>query len=48
MAKKCCGTCAYNKPQYQNVFTCDNEESDYYGLETEYNEYCMDYEEEEK
>ena len=45
MARKCCGTCAFNKPEYHNVFVCDNEESDYYGLETEYNESCIDYSE---
>ena len=48
MRDQCCGTCAFNKPEYCDVFVCDNEESDYYGLETEYNECCPDYEEKDE
>lgn len=38
-----CGMCKYAK--YNNVdFVCENEESYMYGLETDYDESCIDYE----
>lgn len=42
--KKCCGTCAYHIPMPLNEWACDNEQSENYGLETEYGDCCMDYE----
>lgn len=48
---ECCGNCKYHMPQRKAGklcgFTCDNENSDCYGLETEYKDSCMDFEERE-
>ena len=41
--KECCGTCAYHKP-FAGEFGCDNEESEAYGLETQFDDYCEEYE----
>lgn len=43
---KRCGECAHHMYGAEG-WTCDNEESEYYGLETEYNDSCVDYEERE-
>lgn len=44
--KRCCGTCQYRS--YENgEWTCDNEEADEYGLETDFNHNCYEYEERE-
>lgn len=36
--EKCCGTCRYNKPSWETGkltgYSCDNDESDYYGVST--------------
>lgn len=41
-----CGNCKYNKYDYTTEeFTCDCEESAYYGLETYYEDSCDDFEE---
>lgn len=43
---KICGNCLYNKYNYDTEeFTCDCEESMYYGIETDYEESCDDFEE---
>lgn len=44
--ERCCGTCVYHKP-FADEFGCDNEESGAYGLETQVDDYCEDYEERE-
>lgn len=43
---KCCGNCIYHKP-FGDEFGCDNEDSEAYGLETQFDDYCEDYEEKE-
>lgn len=41
-----CGTCKYNHYSCrEGHFTCDNDDSEYYGLETDYDDYCIDAEE---
>ena len=44
---RCCGKCKYHTPPESQTddWTCDNEESDNYGLPTEYSDSCEDYEE---
>ena len=43
-----CGNCKYNKCDYGYAsFSYNNEESEYYGLETEYEDSCEDFEERE-
>ena len=50
---KQCGTCKHNTPEYEGGtrkvkdFYCDNEESEYYGLPTTYDDSCEDWEEKE-
>lgn len=42
-----CGTCKYHR-NIDGEWTCDNEDSEYYGLEMEYDfSDCVDYEERE-
>lgn len=41
---KCCGTCAHHLPMPLNEWVCDNEESENYGLETGYEDSCLDHE----
>lgn len=41
-----CGTCCHHKP-FADEWGCDNEESEAYGLETAYDDYCEEYEERE-
>lgn len=40
---QCCGTCRHHKP-FVGEFGCDNEESEGYGLATQYDDYCEEYE----
>lgn len=45
----CCGTCQYckcvGKPNTKSsMWICDNPDSDYYGLDTAYDDACDDYE----
>lgn len=42
-----CGNCKHHKPMAQDTFVCDNEESEGYGLETSYDDYCGEFEEKE-
>lgn len=42
--RKCCGTCRYHIPMPPDEWVCDNEESEYYALDTEYRDYCDEYE----
>lgn len=47
--KKCCGNCEHHTPPWKNGllcgWSCGNEESENYGLVTEYDDCCIDYEE---
>lgn len=45
--KQCCGTCVYHIRVPLDEWVCDNEDSDTYGLETPYEDFCEDYEERE-
>lgn len=44
--KECCGTCRYRKYEPYEYY-CGNENSDYYSLESEYDDHCEDYERKE-
>ena len=44
MDKQECGNCKFNKREGFDCFTCDNEESESYGLETFFDTVCDDYE----
>lgn len=47
---QCCGACKYHVPSEvpgEGDWICNNGESEYYGLETGYDDECMDYEERE-
>lgn len=43
---KCCGTCMYNEYCYSDspFSRCANKDSEMYLLETEYSDYCIDWE----
>lgn len=47
--RPCCGNCNHHTPPYKSGqligWTCNNEQSDNYGLTTEYGDRCSDYEE---
>ena len=43
---QCCGTCRFHKP-FADEWGCDNEESEAYGLETAYDDFCEEYDEKE-
>ena len=46
--EKVCGTCKYHKIFTASIYEawiCDNENSDYYALESEYDETCDEWEE---
>lgn len=44
--KECCGTCICHKHiTNTNEWTCNNPQSDNYGLETEYDDCCDKYDE---
>ena len=47
MKQECCGTCKHSRFDRElNDFACHNEESEYYGIETGYEEpACEEYEE---
>lgn len=49
MKEKVCGTCRYNRRTDEGhgfqEFCCGNEESEYYGVPTFYDETCDDWEE---
>lgn len=45
---ECYGNCKYHKPMAKDTFVCDNEESEGYGLETSYDDYCGEFEEKEE
>lgn len=43
---KCCGKCKYHRHEdIDNGWVCCNPDSDYCSDWTEYNDYCVDYEE---
>lgn len=41
--KECCGVCKYHKKE-DGEWTCTNEDSEAYGLETHYQDTCEEYE----
>lgn len=47
--EQCCGNCAYHEPPVKHDkqlgWTCDNKESELYGLTTEYGDSCDEYSE---
>ena len=47
MARKVCGECEFHIPPWKSHlredWTCNNEESDCYGLATEYNDSCEEF-----
>lgn len=44
--RDCCGNCLYHrKDRDSNEWTCNNEESENYGLETGYCDWCQNHEE---
>ena len=46
--EQCCGTCKFHVPGEvpgEGDWVCNNGESEYYGLETGYDDGCMDWEE---
>lgn len=45
--EECCGNCKYHLRMAPDTFACDNEESEGYGLETSYDDYCGEFEEKE-
>ena len=44
--RRCCGSCGHHTPPEERTgdWTCGNEESENYGLPTEYSDKCEDYE----
>lgn len=48
---RCCGNCKFNKrskDEHGNTeFICTNEESEYYAVPTDYNDWCDEFEEKE-
>lgn len=44
--KQCCGACVFHK-YFDGEWNCANEDSEAYGLSTDYNDYCEEYEERE-
>ena len=43
---KICANCKYNKYNYKNeLYYCNNEHSDNYGVPTFYDDSCVDFEE---
>jgi len=44
---ECCGKCKYHRPIWGNMFTCENEKSESYGLETQYDNLCEEFKERE-
>ncbi len=49
--KEVCGTCKHNRRQRDGhcnaEFCCNNEDSEYYGVPTEYSDTCEEWEEKE-
>lgn len=46
--RECCGNCKHHLSPWksrENGWTCNNEDSDCYGLITEYGDYCGEFEE---
>lgn len=45
MNDECCGTCKYHcRADGEDDWTCENEDSEYYAVETDYEDYCDHYE----
>lgn len=43
-----CGICKFHIPMCEDSFMCDNEDSEGYGLETEWDDYCSEFTEREE
>lgn len=41
---ECCGNCKYHESQGYDYFVCCNPDSEGYALETDYSDYCDEYE----
>ena len=47
--KEVCGTCKYNKyNSYEQSYYCGNEDSDYYGIDTAYDDECEEWEDKDE
>jgi len=42
--KSCCGICKHHRKWCDTDYTCNNPDSDDYGLETDYEHVCEEYE----
>ena len=42
--EQCCGTCKFHRTNDSGEWVCINDLSEYYALETEYSDGCVDYE----
>ena len=45
--EQCCGTCKFHRTDDNGEWVCTNDLSEYYALETDYSDVCVDYEERE-
>ena len=43
--EQCCGTCKFHRTNDSGELVCINDLSEYYTLETDYLDKCIDYEE---
>lgn len=48
MKEKCCGTCLFNSHPNYDEWICDNPNSEVYGLDINYGDFCEDYESKEE
>ena len=42
--EQCCGTCKFHRTGDNGDWVCTNDLSEYYALETDYSDACVDYE----
>ena len=42
--EQCCGTCKFHRTDDNGEWVCTNDLSEYYALETDYSDGCVDYE----
>ena len=41
--EQCCGTCKFHRTDDNGEWVCANDLSEYYALETDYSDGCVDY-----
>ena len=41
--EQCCGTCKFHRTDDNGEWVCTNDLSEYYALETDYSDGCMDW-----